>query len=174
MAPPVSEQQRKLMWSAASKKGGAGGVSQAVGREFAKSDPGGKLPKKKGDSLYDHPTSAKPKGYAEGGKVDPVLTQEELDNYNDAMAESRRQDALDAERQKSGDGKATDGKAKGGKITVVAGKPIGKDDGLIPAQVGEFVVRKSAVKKLGVAALNEINKGRMPSMYDHKTSPKPK
>lgn len=59
--PPVSEQQRKLMWAAASQKGGVGGVSQAVGKEFAKADPGGKLPKKKGDSLYDHPTSAKPK-----------------------------------------------------------------------------------------------------------------
>jgi hypothetical protein len=58
--PPVSEQQRKLMWLAASKKGGAGVVSQSVGREFAKSDPGGKLPaKKKGDVLYDHASSHK-------------------------------------------------------------------------------------------------------------------
>lgn len=44
--PPVSEAQRRLMWAAASKKGGAGGVSQKVGKEFAKADPGGKLPKK--------------------------------------------------------------------------------------------------------------------------------
>jgi hypothetical protein len=42
--PPVSEQQRKLMWAAASKKGGVGGVSQAVGKEFAKADEPGKLP----------------------------------------------------------------------------------------------------------------------------------
>jgi hypothetical protein len=47
------------MWSAASKKGGAGGVPQSVGKEFAKSDPGGKLPAKKGDVLYDHKTSPK-------------------------------------------------------------------------------------------------------------------
>lgn len=53
--------------------------------------------------------------------------------------------------------------ARGGEITEVAGKPIGKDDGIIAAQRGEFVVKKSAVKKLGVAALNEINKGRLPS-----------
>ena len=49
-----------------------------------------------------------------------------------------------------------------GRIKHVAGKPIGKDDGLIPAQRGEFVVRRSAVKKLGDKALNTINKGRLP------------
>lgn len=53
--------------------------------------------------------------------------------------------------------------ARGGKITQVAGKPIGKDDGLIAAQKGEFVVRKSAVQKLGLEVMNEINKGRLPS-----------
>jgi hypothetical protein len=35
------------MWAAASKKGGVGGVSQAVGKEFASADPGGKLPARK-------------------------------------------------------------------------------------------------------------------------------
>lgn len=53
--------------------------------------------------------------------------------------------------------------AKGGEIKEVAGKPIGNDDGIIAAQRGEFVVKKSAVKKLGSAVLNEINKGRLPS-----------
>ncbi len=55
--PPVSEKQRRLMWAAASKKGGVGGVSQSVGKEFAKADPGGKLPEKKKsrrEALYDH------------------------------------------------------------------------------------------------------------------------
>ena len=51
---------------------------------------------------------------------------------------------------------------RGGKIHRVAGKPIGKDDGLIPAQRGEFVVRKSAVKKLGTGVLNTINRGKLP------------
>ena len=61
--PPVSEAQRRLMWAAASHKGGVGGVSQAVGKKFASADPGGKLPehetkeKKRGRALYDHPTS---------------------------------------------------------------------------------------------------------------------
>ncbi len=35
------------MFAAAAKKGGAGGVPQSVGKEFAEADPGGKLPEKK-------------------------------------------------------------------------------------------------------------------------------
>lgn len=59
--PAVSEAQRRLMFAAASKKGGAGGVPQAVGKEFAAADPGGKLPAKakKKSPLYDHPRSPK-------------------------------------------------------------------------------------------------------------------
>jgi len=55
MAPAVSEAQRRLMFAAASKKGGAGGVPQSVGKEFADADSGGKLPKRKskGSVLYD-------------------------------------------------------------------------------------------------------------------------
>ncbi len=54
--PPVSEAQRRLMWAAASKKGGVGGVPQSVGKDFAAADPGGKLPKRKKrrEVLYDH------------------------------------------------------------------------------------------------------------------------
>lgn len=37
------------MFAAAAKKGGVGGVSQAVGKEFAEADKGGKLPERKGD-----------------------------------------------------------------------------------------------------------------------------
>lgn len=61
--PPLSEAQRRLMWAAASKKGGVGGVPQSVGKEFAAADPGGKLParKTKRGKLYSHPTSAKMK-----------------------------------------------------------------------------------------------------------------
>lgn len=60
-------------------------------------------------------------------------------------------------------GDVKDGMARGGKIKRVAGKPIGKDDGLIPAQKGEYVVRKSAVNKLGTKALNQINRGKIPA-----------
>jgi hypothetical protein len=58
--PPVSEAQRRLMFAAAAKKGGVGGVSQSVGKEFANADPGGKLPakkKSKGSVLYDNKKS---------------------------------------------------------------------------------------------------------------------
>jgi hypothetical protein len=43
--------------AAAAKKGGAGGVSQAVGKDFAKADKGGKLPERKKAPIYDHPRS---------------------------------------------------------------------------------------------------------------------
>lgn len=45
--PPVSQAQRKLMYAAAAKKGGAGGVPQAVAKEFVAADKPGKLPEKK-------------------------------------------------------------------------------------------------------------------------------
>ena len=44
--PPVSENQRKAMWAAASGRSTLG-IPKKVGKEFAKADPGGKLPKKK-------------------------------------------------------------------------------------------------------------------------------
>jgi hypothetical protein len=57
--------------------------------------------------------------------------------------------------------------ASGGRITAVAGKPIGKEDGIIAAQKGEWVIKKSAVKKLeqdhGPDAMDAINQGRLPS-----------
>jgi hypothetical protein len=53
--PAVSEAQRRLMFAAASKKGGADGVPQSVGKEFASADEGGKLPErsKRAKKLYD-------------------------------------------------------------------------------------------------------------------------
>ena len=52
--PAVSEAQRRLMFAAASKRGGVDGVPQSVGRDFASADKGGKLPERKSKSrLYD-------------------------------------------------------------------------------------------------------------------------
>jgi hypothetical protein len=48
--PAVSQAQRRLMFAAAAKKGGVGGVSQTVGKEFADADQGGKLPENIGDA----------------------------------------------------------------------------------------------------------------------------
>ena len=52
--PATSEAQRALMFAAAAKKGGVGGVSQAVGKEFANADPGGKLPARVKDGKPRH------------------------------------------------------------------------------------------------------------------------
>lgn len=52
--------------------------------------------------------------------------------------------------------------ARGGRIKHTSGPKIGKDDGLIPAQRGEYVVRKAAVKKLGDRAMATINRGKLP------------
>lgn len=48
-----SAAQRRLMYAAANKKGGAAGVSQAVAKEFVASDKPGKLPERKFSKLYD-------------------------------------------------------------------------------------------------------------------------
>jgi hypothetical protein len=57
--PPVSEKQRRLMYAAAKKKGGAGGVSQSVAKEFVAADKPGKLPERKANPLHSHPRSPK-------------------------------------------------------------------------------------------------------------------
>lgn len=43
--PPVSERQRRAMWAAAEGRSTLG-IPKKVGKEFAKADKGGKLPKK--------------------------------------------------------------------------------------------------------------------------------
>jgi len=50
------------------------------------------------------------------------------------------------------------------KIRRTHGPPIGKEDGIIAAQKGEFVIKKSSARKLGDKALNHINKhGSLPN-----------
>lgn len=51
--PIVSQAQRRLMYSAASKKDGVGDVSQKVAKEFVAADKPGKLPERK-KTLKDH------------------------------------------------------------------------------------------------------------------------
>lgn len=48
---------------------------------------------------------------------------------------------------------------KGGPIKKVSGKPIGKEDGLIAVQKGEFVIRKSSVAKYGSKKMGAVNRG---------------
>lgn len=54
------------------------------------------------------------------------------------------------------------GSRKGGPIKKTYGPRIGKEDGIIAAQKGEYVVRKSAVNKLGKKTLDTINRGKIP------------
>lgn len=54
--------------------------------------------------------------------------------------------------------------AMGGLIDSVSGQdPAGPDDGQINAQVGEYVVKKSAVNKYGKGLLDMINAGKVPA-----------
>lgn len=54
-----------------------------------------------------------------------------------------------------------------GKVRHTAGPKVGRDDGLIAAQRGEYVVRKAAVKKLGTKVLDQINRGKLPRAASH-------
>lgn len=60
--PVESESQRRAMWAAAAGHSTLG-IPKSVGKEFAKSDTGGKLPERKNKdaerkkTLYDHPRS---------------------------------------------------------------------------------------------------------------------
>lgn len=51
------------------------------------------------------------------------------------------------------------GLAKGGRVTRPIGGKRGKDDGLIAAQKGEFVVRKSSAQKYGPKKMAAVNRG---------------
>ena len=54
--------------------------------------------------------------------------------------------------------------AMGGLIDSVSGQdPAGPDDGQINAQKGEYVIKKSSVKKYGQGLLDMINEGKMPA-----------
>ena len=63
----------------------------------------------------------------------------------------------------AGPGNPTAGARKGGPIRRTVGPKIGKEDGLIAAQKGEYVIRKSAAQKLGTKVLNQVNKGKLPN-----------
>lgn len=56
------------------------------------------------------------------------------------------------------------GWAKGGLVNKVWGKnPMGQDDGAGYLDLGEYVIRKSAVKKYGKGLLDMINEGKVPA-----------
>ena len=102
-----------------------------------------------------------PKGYADGGKVDsdkdyprPPISSKYVDPTED---DPRFMPPEIAARFNAPDEKG--GYKSGGKITKVSGKPVGKDDGMIPAKRGEYVVKKSSTTKYGPAKMAAVNKG---------------
>ena len=63
-----------------------------------------------------------------------------------------------------GGGPGEGGWAKGGLIDKLTGPdPSGPDDGYGKLQVGEYVIKKSAVKKYGQGLLDMINDGKVPA-----------
>jgi hypothetical protein len=117
----------------------------------------------------------KRRGFQAGGAIpgsavaptgtDPGSVMQQALAMSNAITKVRMGDATPSASQSGGTGgwAPSVGLRKGGKIARTAGPKIGKDDGLIPAQKGEYVVRKSAVKKLGTKTLNTINKGKLPA-----------
>jgi len=66
-----------------------------------------------------------------------------------------------SETQSSGESYAN---FKGGMVTNVFGpNPAGPDDGAGMLQLGEYVIKKSAVKKYGTGLLDMINAGKIPA-----------
>jgi hypothetical protein len=65
--PPVSQKQRAAMWAAASGKSTLG-IPRKVGAEFAKADPGGKLPARARKQAAAPPGSPV---MSRGGKFNP-------------------------------------------------------------------------------------------------------
>lgn len=112
------------------------------------------------------------KGYDQGGMVyDPITL--DMMRRQDQVVSEQEQEAEEWDKTKAKPPsqltpverkalRAPDelgGYSRGGKIKKTIGKKIGKDSGMIPAQRGEYVVRKNAVKKYGAQKLNAVNKG---------------
>ena len=64
----------------------------------------------------------------------------------------------------AGSGGGVGGYSRGGLVNKVFGKnPMGQDDGAGYLDLGEYVIRKSAVKKYGRGLLDMINEGKVPA-----------
>ncbi len=108
------------------------------------------------------PGNSRMKGYADGGKIDPDKDYpghpKPSPKYDDPTASDPRYMPPEiAEQFNAPDEKG--GYKKGGPIKHTTGKPVGKDDGMIPAQRGEFVVKKSSTMKYGPAKMAAVNRG---------------
>ena len=63
-------------------------------------------------------------------------------------------------------GQISDGLANGGMVhggLMFGGNPPGPDDGAVNLDLGEYVIKKSAVNKYGRGLLDMINEGKVPA-----------
>jgi hypothetical protein len=110
--------------------------------------------------VRDHPSKKRSKGYADGGEVDPFRQ-----GFPPADPGERRNRLADIDRmmkKEAADRKKDPdptGFKKGGAVRKVTGKPIGRDDGLIAAQRGEYVVKRASVQKYGEPKMAAVNAG---------------
>lgn len=64
----------------------------------------------------------------------------------------------------TGDSSTAADKFKGGLVTAIFGRdPAGPDEGQVNIQRGEYVIKKSSVKKYGQGLLDMINEGKIPA-----------
>ena len=64
----------------------------------------------------------------------------------------------------TGDSSTATAKYNGGLVTAIFGQdPAGPDEGQIDIQRGEYVIKKSSVKKYGQGLLDMINEGKIPA-----------
>jgi hypothetical protein len=112
-------------------------------------------------SRFGTGNAKKLKGYADGGKVDSdkdypghqvPSKYEDPTAYNPKFMPPEIAAQFNAPDEKGG-------YQQGGKIKHTSGKPVGKDDGMIPAKRGEYVVKKSSTAKYGPAKMAAVNKG---------------
>jgi len=114
--------------------------------------------------------------------ADMAAAQAAVDAAQNAQAMQSMQDALNADTAAaqggggggggegigggdiSGQSEGTPALAMGGLVDRVGGpNPPGPDDGAGMLQIGEYVIKKSAVKKYGAGLLDMINNGKIPA-----------
>jgi hypothetical protein len=92
--PPVSESQRKAMWAAADGHSDLG-IPSSVGKDFADSDKGGKLPMKKGDRTPEVSTANHTKDKKKDSKEQKESFVPKADNATNPKAKLHKSEYRD-------------------------------------------------------------------------------
>jgi len=114
-------------------------------------------------NLFSSGTSLGPRASV----TDAAFTSDPMNAQNQRTAQDTEQQSSSSPFDGSGEGLGANyDKAKGGLITAqnVGGpNPPGPDDGYTGLDIGEFVIKKSAVQKYGENILEKINAGKIPA-----------